>query len=76
MPSDEEITAAHQAWRAKVTKMKADNAAHKRAEAGGDPKETFLAFRRLAISKAEEKSARAKFDQLRKRRPDWTDGAG
>jgi hypothetical protein len=74
-PTDEEMGAAHQAWRAKVTQAKADKAAHKRAEATGDRKETFLAFRRLAISRAEEKSARAKFDRLRILRPDWTDNA-
>lgn len=72
LPTDEELTRAHQAWRAKVSKVKADKAEHKRAEATGDKKETFLAFRKLTISRAEEKSARAKFDQLRKRRPDWT----
>jgi DUF1707 SHOCT-like domain len=71
-PTDEQLTQAYEAWRAKVTKAKADKAAHKRAEATGDRKETFLAFRRVAISRAEEKSARAKFDDLHKRRPDWT----
>jgi len=73
-PTDSEMARAYEAWRAKVTKMKADKAAHKRAEATGDRKEAFLAFKKLAVSRAEENSARAKYDQLHKRRPDWTAG--
>jgi hypothetical protein len=73
LPTDEEMTRAYEAWRAKKAKVSGDKAAHKRAEAGDDKKETFLAFRKLMISRAEEKSARAKLDQLRKRRPDWTE---
>ena len=48
--------------------------AHKRAEASGDPRETAVVSMKLTISRGEEKSARAKLDQLRKRRPDWTAG--
>ena len=52
--------------------MNADKAAHKQAEASGDPRETALATTRLTISRGAEKSARQKFEQLRKGRPDWT----
>ena len=43
------------------------------AEACRDPREKAFAFR-LTVSRGEERSARAKLDLLRKRRPDWTAG--
>ena len=54
--------------------MKADKNAHQQAEASGDSREIALTLRKLTISRGQEKSARAKLDQLRKRRPDWTAG--
>jgi hypothetical protein len=74
IPTDGEMNTAYRRWQAKADKMKADKAAHKQAEASGDPEETLLALRKLTISSAEEKSARAKLKQLRTRRPDWTSG--
>ena len=73
-PTDGEMNTVYRRWRAKADTMKADKAAHQRAEASGDPREVAIAVRKLTISRAEEKSARAKFDQLRKRRPDWNAG--
>ena len=72
-PTDGEMNTAYQRWQAKAEKLKADKAAHKQAAASDDPRETALAFK-LKISRNDEKSARAKFDQMRKRRPDWTAG--
>ena len=74
VPTDGEMNTAYRRWQAKAEKTKADKAAHKQVEASGDPRETARASMRLTISRGEEKSARAKFDQLRKRRPDWTAG--
>jgi hypothetical protein len=73
VPTDGEMNTAYRRWHAKAEKMKADKAAHQQAEASGDPREKALAFK-LTVSRGEEKSARAKLDQLRKRRPDWTPG--
>jgi hypothetical protein len=72
-PTDGEMNTAYRRWKVKAEKMKADKAAHEQAEACRDPKEAALAVR-LKMSRGEEKSARAKYDQLRKRRPDWTAG--
>jgi hypothetical protein len=74
-PTDGEMNTAYRRWQAKAEKTKADKAAHKQAEASGDPKETARAKMKLTMSRGEEKSARAKFDQLRERRPDWTAAA-
>jgi hypothetical protein len=73
VPTDGEMNTAYRRWRAKAEKTKADRAAHQQAEASGDPRESALAFK-LKISRGEEKTARAKLDQLRTRRPDWTAG--
>ena len=73
VPTDGEMNTAYRRWQAKADKLKADKAAHSQAEASGDPQEKALAFK-LTVSRGDEKSARAKFDQLRKRRPDWTAG--
>jgi hypothetical protein len=70
VPTDGEMHTAYRRWHAKSEKLKADKAAHQQAEASGDPREAVLAFK-LKISRGEEKSARVKLDQLRKRRPDW-----
>ena len=72
-PTDGEMNTAYRRWQAKAEKMKADKAAHEQAEASGDSREAALAVR-LKMSRGEEKSARAKYDQLRKRRPDWNAG--
>ena len=68
-----ESTIAKYVAKAKTEKMKADEAAHGQAEASRDSREPALAVK-LKMSRGEEKSARAKYDQLRKRRPDWTAG--
>jgi hypothetical protein len=73
VPTDGELNTAYRRWQAKAEKLQADKAAHKQAEASGDSREAVLAFK-YTKSRAEEKSARAKLDQLRKRRPDWTAG--
>lgn len=73
VPTDGEMNTAYRRWQAKADKLKADKAARKQAGVPGDPRERALAFK-LTVSQGEEKSARAKFDQLRKRRPDWTAG--
>ena len=73
VPTDGEMNTAYRRWQTKADKLKADKAAHIQAEASGDPREKALAFK-LTVSQGDEKSARAKFDQLRKRRPDWTAG--
>lgn len=65
------MNTAYRRWRAKAEKTKADRAAHQQAEASGDPREPALAFK-LKVSRGEEKTARAKLDQLRTRRPGWT----
>jgi Domain of unknown function (DUF1707) len=72
-PTDGEMNTAYRRWQAKADKLKADKAAHKQAGISGDPREKALALK-LTVSRGEEKSARAKLDQLRKRRPDWTAG--
>jgi hypothetical protein len=72
-PTDGEINTAYRRWQAKAEQLKADKAAHKQAEASGDPREKALAFK-LTISRGDEKSARAKFEEMRKRSPDWTSG--
>lgn len=73
VPTDGEMNTAYRRWQAKADKLKADKAARQQAGVSGDPRERALAFK-LTVSRGEEKSARAKFDQLRKRRPDWTAG--
>ena len=73
VPTDGEMNTAYRRWRAKAEKTKAAQAAHQQAEASGDPRESALAFK-LKVSRGEEKTARAKLDQLRTRRPDWTAG--
>jgi Domain of unknown function (DUF1707) len=75
IPTDGEMSTAYRRWQAKAEKARADKAAHKRAEASGDARETARALMRLKMSRGEENSARAKLDQLRKRRPDWSAGA-
>jgi len=60
------MNTAYRRWQAKAEKLKADRAACEQAEAAGDPRETALAFK-LTVSRGEEKRARAKYDQLRKR---------
>ena len=72
-PTDGEMNTAYRRWKSKAEKTKADKAAHEQAEASRDPREAALAVR-LKMSRGEEKSARTKYDQLRKRRPDWTAG--
>jgi hypothetical protein len=72
VPTAGEMDTAYRRWQAKAEKTKADKAAHKQAAALGDPRETARALMKLTMSRGEEKSARAKLDQLRKRRPDWT----
>jgi hypothetical protein len=71
-PTDGEINTPYRRWQVKAETMKADKTAHKQAEASGDSREIALTLRKLTISRGQEKSARAKLDQLRKRRPDWT----
>jgi hypothetical protein len=73
-PTDGELNTAYRRWQAKAEKMNADKAAHQQAEASGDPREPALALK-LRVSRGEEKSARAKLDELRKHRPDWV-GSG
>jgi Domain of unknown function (DUF1707) len=71
VPTDGEMNTVYRRWQAKTQKTKADKAAQQQAEASGEPREIALASRRLLVSQSQEKSARAKWDQLRKRRPDW-----
>jgi hypothetical protein len=73
VPTDGELNTAYRRWRAGAEKLKADKAAHQQAEVSGDSRAAVLAFK-YKKSRAEEKSARAKLDQLRKRRPEWTPG--
>jgi len=73
-PTDGEMNTAYRRWQAKAEKMRGDKAAHKQAEAAGDARATAVALMRLKMSRGEEQGARAKLDQLRKRRPDWTAG--
>jgi uncharacterized protein DUF1707 len=74
VPTDGEMNTAYRRWQAKAEKLKSDKAAHKQAEESGDPREAARASMRLTMSRGEEKSARAKFDQLHERRPEWTPG--
>jgi hypothetical protein len=55
-----------------VTKAKESKRASKQAEAAGDKAEAFRQFSNSMTRKAEEKSAREKFNDLHKLRPDWT----
>ena len=71
-PTDGEMNTVYRRWQAKAQRASADRVAQQQAEASGDLNAATLASRRLVISTSEEKSARKKFDQLRKRRPDWT----
>jgi hypothetical protein len=73
VPTDGELNTAYRRWQAKADKLKADKAAYEQARTSGDPREKAQAFK-LKVSRGDEKSARAKFEQLRKRRPDWTAG--
>ena len=71
-PSDEAMQAAYDAWRAAHAKAKAGRKASRHAAAAGDK---AAAFRQLSESvrlTAAEKSRRAKLNDLRKLRPDWT----
>jgi Domain of unknown function (DUF1707) len=75
VPTDGEMSTAYRRWQAKADKLRADKAALEQARASGDPREKVQAFK-LKVSRGDEKSARAKFEQLRQRRPDWTAGEG
>jgi Domain of unknown function (DUF1707) len=72
IPTDGEMKTGYRRWQANAEKVTAQKAAHKQAQARGDERETAVALMRLKASRAEEKSARTKLDELRLRRPDWT----
>ncbi|GAA1999645.1 hypothetical protein [Catenulispora subtropica] len=78
-PSDEQLQKAHQAWRGAVARTKEAKAAHKSAEAAAaagtaTKGDVLRAFNTSVKRSAEEKSAREKYNALRKRRADWTPG--
>ena len=72
-PGDAEMLAAHQAWRAANTKAKAARREQQRAQAAGvDKREAFRLLDQSTRLSAAAKSAQGKFNDLHKRRPDWT----
>jgi Domain of unknown function (DUF1707) len=72
VPTDGEMKTVYRRWQAKAEQVTAQKAAHKQAQARDDARGTAVAELRLKASRAEEHSARAKLDELRRRRPDWT----
>jgi hypothetical protein len=72
VPTDEVMQAAYDAWRAAVTHAKAGRKASQRAKAAGDKKAALRELNESVRLTAAEKSRRAKFNELRKLRPDWT----
>ncbi|NUP45877.1 MAG: DUF3592 domain-containing protein [Catenulispora sp.] len=72
-PSDEQLRKAYQGWRTAAARTKESKAAHKRAEAAAASKGDVLRLFNTSMKRAaEEKSAREKYNALRKQRPDWT----
>lgn len=73
LPTDDELRAAQYTWRSAVMRSKQAKAARKQGEAAGVARRELLRLDQQRIkSAAAEKSAREKFDRLRKLRPDWT----
>jgi Domain of unknown function (DUF1707) len=72
VPSDEAMQAAYDAWRQAASKAKAARKASQRVKASGDKQAAFRALSESVRLTAAERSRRAKLNELRKRRPDWT----
>lgn len=77
LPTDAAMRTAYERWRASAARTKEAKAAHKRAQSGDDKGATLRAFNLSVKRSAEEKTARERYNELRKARPDWVaDGVG
>jgi hypothetical protein len=76
LPSDDALRTAHERWKTAASRAKEAKADHKRAQAGEDKRETLRAFNTSVKRAAEEKTARERYSELHKLRPDWAPDAG
>lgn len=72
LPTDDALRAAHERWKTAAARAKEAKAEHKRAQAGEDKRETLRAFNTSVKRAAEEKTARERYNELHKLRPDWS----
>jgi hypothetical protein len=73
MPTDEQLLAAHRAWHERAARAKQAKAAHQRAVTEDAPKGELLRLLHAKTTRAaEEKTARQKFQELHRLRPDWS----
>jgi hypothetical protein len=73
LPTDEQLLTAHRAWRERAARTKQAKAAHRQAVAEDASKGEVLRRHNAELTRAaEEKTARQKFQELHRLRPDWT----
>lgn len=72
LPTDAAMRTAHERWKTAAARAKEAKAEHKRAQAGGDKRETLRRFNTSVKRAAEERTARETYQELHKVRPDWT----
>ncbi len=76
LPTDEAMYAAHERWKTAASRAKEARTAHRHAQAGEDKRETLRLFNASVKRAAEEKTARERYHDLRKLRPDWMPDGG
>jgi hypothetical protein len=76
LPADDAMHTAYQRWKTAAARATQARAEHKHAEAGQDRRETLRLFNASVTRAAEEKTARARYNELHKLRPDWTPDGG
>lgn len=73
-PTDKAMRTAYERWQTAAERAKEARTAHKQAErdgSGADKGTVLRAFNEKVRRGAEEKTARERYDELRKERPDW-----
>jgi hypothetical protein len=73
LPTDAQLLAAHRAWRERAARAKDARAAHRQAVTQDAPKSEVLRLLHADSTRAaEERTARQKFQELHRLRPDWS----
>lgn len=75
-PTDDAMRAAYERWKAAAARTKEAKAEHARAQAGQDRREALRLFNASVKRSAEERTARERYNELHKLRPDWTPDGG
>ncbi|GAA2025259.1 hypothetical protein GCM10009839_24090 [Catenulispora yoronensis] len=71
LPTDAAMRTAYDRWRTAAARTKEAKAAHKEAQRADDKGATLRAFNASVKRGAEERTARERYQELRKARPDW-----